>query len=108
MVSTSPEKLAVWFNNKYQGAHRKINAEDVGDMTSCGLIGRYRYYSLSQDGETIRGILEYEQMREKRSEKEAADDKEEPPSCKLCDQPLPQEPNNKTGRRKNIALSVNP
>ena len=78
MEITSPDKFAVWFDNKYQGAYRKMNTEDVRDMTTCGLIGRYRYYSLSQDGETVRGILEYEHMREKRSAQPTPEDKQEP------------------------------
>ena len=101
MEITSPEKLAVWFNDRYQGAYRKIDAEDAREMTACGLICRYRYYSTSQDGETVRGILQYEQMREKRSaQQESAEDKLELLECKMCKQPLPPEPENKAGRRK--------
>ena len=105
MEITSPDEFAEWFNNKYQGAYRKINTEDVRDMTTCGLIGRYRYYSLSQDGETVRGILEYEQLREKRSAKPTLEDKQEPLKCKSCKQPLPPEPESKKGRPKEYCIS---
>ncbi len=98
MEIASPEKFAVWFNDKYQDAYRKINAEDVRDMTTCGLIGRYRYYSLSQDGETVRGILQYEQVREKRSAQPTLEEKQEPPKCNMCGELLPQQPEGKKGR----------
>ena len=105
MEITSPEKFARWFNDKYQGAYRKIDDEDVRDLTTCGLIGRYRYYSLSRDGETIRGILEYEHMREKRSAQPTLEDKQEPPKCKRCEQPLHPEPERKRGRPREYCRS---
>jgi len=69
MFINSPEKFAAWFNQTYPGAYRSITAEDARDLTACGLICRYISYSKSKDGETIRGILRYEQMREIRSAK---------------------------------------
>ncbi|MFC2068094.1 hypothetical protein ACFLTP_03675 [Chloroflexota bacterium] len=75
MHSTSPKEFACWFNTKYPGTYRQITTEDVRDITICGLIGRYRYYILSQDGEIVRGILEYEQMRETQSAKPTQEDK---------------------------------
>ncbi|MFC1979561.1 hypothetical protein ACFLVS_01620 [Chloroflexota bacterium] len=45
MDITSPDKFAAWFNKTYLGAYRSITARDIEDMTICGLIGRYRYYS---------------------------------------------------------------
>jgi hypothetical protein len=98
MFITSPEKFAAWFNEKYPGAYRRVTGDDIRELTTCGLICRYRYYSLSQDGETIRGILQYEQMREKRFEQEYREDKLEPPRCRICGQLLPPEPASKTGR----------
>ena len=71
---TRPEAVVTYFNEKYPGAYRQITAEDVEDMTTSGLIGRYRYYSTSQDGETIRGLLQYEQLREKRSTQKPTED----------------------------------
>ncbi|MFC1894058.1 hypothetical protein ACFLYR_08635 [Chloroflexota bacterium] len=97
MFVNSPKKFAAWFNEKYIGAYRRITTEDVREMTVCGLIGRYRYYSPPQDGETIRGILQYEQLREKRSEQGFAEDKFESPECKMCGQPLFPDPESKTG-----------
>ncbi|MFC2042353.1 hypothetical protein ACFLTV_02515 [Chloroflexota bacterium] len=85
---------------KYPGAYRQITGNDVEDMTISGLIGRYRYYSESLDGEIIRGILQYEQLREKRPAIQTTKDKLGPPTCKICEQPLPPEPENKTGRPK--------
>ncbi len=88
MYITSPQKFAAWFNEKYPGAYRRITTKDVEDMTTCGLIGLYRYYSPPQDGETIRGILQYEQLREKRFEQDSIEDKFEPSKCRMCGQPL--------------------
>jgi len=68
-------------------------------MKSCGLIGHSSYYGRS-DLETVRGILEYEQMREKRSARSPDDDKPEPAACKMCGKPLPAEPEGKVGRRR--------
>ena len=98
MFITSSRKFAAWFNEKYIGAYRQITTEDVKNMTVCGLIGHFRYYSPPQDGETIRGILQYEQLREKRSVKQATEDNKEPPSCKMCGQPLPTQLECKKGR----------
>jgi hypothetical protein len=105
MFINSPEKFAVWFNEKYVGAHRRITTEDVRNMTTCGLIGRYRYYSPSQDGEIIRGILQYEQMRGKRSEQEPTEDVLNVPKCKLCRQSLPPEAESKTGRPREYCIA---
>ena len=107
---TSPEKFAASFNQKFPGAYRLITAEDVNDMTECGLIGRYGFYlkkvDLSErygfnkqdDLETIRGILQYEQLRENRPVPPALEDEPEPPKCKKCDKPLPVKPRDKKGR----------
>lgn len=88
------------FNEKYPGAYRRIIAADARDMTACGLIVRYRSYSISQDGETVRGILQYEQMREKRSAQQVVEDKVQTARCKMCDEILSPEPENKAGRPK--------
>jgi hypothetical protein len=64
MFITSPDKFADWFNEKYPGLSRRINSEEINDMTDCGLKRRYGYYSESMDGETLRVVLLYEQMRE--------------------------------------------
>jgi hypothetical protein len=38
---TSPEKFADFFNAKVPGAHRQITVDDVRDMVTCGLIGKF-------------------------------------------------------------------
>jgi hypothetical protein len=66
MFINTPETFAEWFNVTYPSSYRKITGEDVRDLTVCGLIYRDgRYFSRDKDGETIRAILQYEQMREK-------------------------------------------
>jgi hypothetical protein len=67
VITSNPTKFAQWFNEKYTGAYRRINTSDVKDMTDCGLIHRHQYYSGSEDGETIRAVLQYEKLRENRS-----------------------------------------
>ncbi|MFC2071687.1 hypothetical protein ACFLUU_03085 [Chloroflexota bacterium] len=112
MHRNTPEAFTSSFNQKFPGAYRLITVEDVNDMTECGLIGRYGFYlenvGLSErygfnrqdDYETVRGILEYEQLCEKRSVKPTLEDKPEPPKCKKCEHPLPFEPRDKKGRPK--------
>ena len=106
--TTSLKMFADWFNVTYRGAHRNVSVEDIREMTECGLIGRYRYYSPSQDGEIIRGILQYEQMREKRTTQETTDDKEEPPKCIMCGKELVFKKTVKTGRPKQYCNECEP
>lgn len=102
MYSTNPKAFAAWFNEKYPGVYRQITAQDVRGMTTCGLIGRYGFY-LRDDLETIRGILEYEQLRKNRPLPPTSEDKQELLKCKQCNQPLPVESEGKIGRpRKRI------
>ena len=100
MFITSPENFASWFNQTFPGAYRRITAGDVRGMTACGLICHYRTYSLSRDGETVRGILQYEQMREKQSTQPIPKEEREPPKCKMCGQLLPIEQKRESGRPK--------
>ena len=99
MFNKSPEKFAALFNEKYPGTYRQVTAQDVRDMTICCLIGRYECY-LKDDLEFIRGMLQYEQLREKRYARPTLEAKQEPPKCKRCAQPLPLEPEIKRGRPK--------
>ena len=92
---TNPAKFAEWFNTRVPGAYRKMTTQDIRDMTECGLIGRHRYFMLS-DLQTVIGILQYEQLRQKRLEKLL--DSKQPRLCKLCGQPLPVQPEAKKGR----------
>ncbi len=95
MVNTSPEKFAALFNEKYPGAYRQITAQDIREMTTCCLIGRYSFYG-RDDLETVRGILSYEKLCEHHS---STKDKEvKLPICKLCRQILPDNSSRKVGR----------
>lgn len=100
MFIKSPEEFATWFNEKYPGAYRRISTADVKNLIACELIHKYGLYSTSQDGKTVMAILQYEQMQEKESAKPTLEDKQEPPKCTRCEQPLPPESNIKTGRPK--------
>lgn len=81
VITSSPKKLVKWFNKKIPDASRKITADDVTLMTKCNLIGRYNYF-IRQDFETIRGILLYEQLRQKRLELQG--NEKMTPVCKMC------------------------
>ena len=96
---TSPGRFTQAFNAKVPGVYRCLTIQDVLDMTRCGLIGHSNYYYRS-DLETVRGILQYEQMRDKRSVKQTKENKPELPTCNMCGQPPLPEPENKTGRPK--------
>ena len=98
MFITNPEAFAQWFNARYPGAYRKITGEDVRDLTICGLIHRYGHYSRIHDGETIRKILLYEQMRDSRLKKEH--ELKSTLVCKMCGKPLIQKLEGKPGRPK--------
>jgi len=86
MLIANPEKFTAWFNTSYPDACRRITPEDIIEMTACGLIHRYRYYCEST---TVRGVLPYEQMREKRIGRDEAKVFNIQPTCKGCGQPLP-------------------
>jgi len=78
-----PEDFAEWFNKAIPGAYRQITAEDVRDMTTCGLIGRYGYY-MQPDIETVRAILQYEQLRQNRQKRADIRDDDGVIHCRLC------------------------
>jgi hypothetical protein len=99
MFITSPEVFTDWFNEKILDTCRKLTVDDVCLMAECKLIGRYRFYG-HQDLETARGILQYEQMREKRIGTDEVKAIKGPPTCKRCDQPLSIPSSNKKGRRR--------
>lgn len=94
---TSPGKFAKYFNSKVPGAYRPITEKDIRLLTECGLIQRHGYY-IRSDLETVRAILQYEQLRERITKKPPMDETKEPPRCKLCGEPLPPEPEGKKGR----------
>ena len=78
-------------------AYRPMSGQDIRDMTKCDLIGQHGFYGRLDLQEVI-SLLKYEQMREKRSAQESAEDKLEPPKCRMCGQPLPIQPEDKSGR----------
>ena len=80
-----PNRFAEWFNEKVPGAYRKLTTQDAQDLAEVGLIGKYGYYGRS-DIETARAVLQYEQLREQRSQQE-----NKVRTCKRCGQPLPAE-----------------
>jgi hypothetical protein len=98
MFITNPKVFAEWFNEKYPSTYYRITPEDINEMTACGLIHCYGYYSESKDGETVRDVLQYEQMREKRIGRDDAKVVNSQPTCKGCGQPLPAPPPEKKGR----------
>ncbi len=104
-MTSNPNRFAAWFNMTYQGAYRSMTIDDIRDLTECGLIHRHGYYSASQDGETIRGVLQYEQKREKRFTKQDNRDEQEPAKCRMCGQPLTPEPERKKGRPKEYCFN---
>ena len=104
MFSRNGEEFVVWLNMTHPNAYHQITAEYVENLKLCELIHRYGFYSTSHDGKTVMGILKYEQMREKRSANPTLEDKQEPPKCKRCNQPLPPEPEGKKGRPREHCL----
>jgi hypothetical protein len=56
-LTTRPDKFAAEANAKLPGAHRQITVDDVKDMTTCGLIGKFDCF-LDLDMETVRVVLQ--------------------------------------------------
>ncbi|MBA7599411.1 hypothetical protein ES703_06444 [subsurface metagenome] len=73
-LTGNAERFAAQFNAKLPGAYRQITAQDVRAMTDCGLIRRYGYY-IHSDLETVRAVLQYEQILEKRLKKPLNEEK---------------------------------
>jgi hypothetical protein len=93
---TSAEKFADLFNAKVPGAYRQITVDDVRDMVACGLIGKFDCF-LNLDLETVRGILQYEQLRQNRQRKDEIRDDDGVIHCRGCGMVLP-EADGKRGR----------
>jgi hypothetical protein len=68
-AGAQPGEFAVRFNTTVPGAHRLVTADDIRELAHCGLIGRHGFFG-HQDLETIRAILRYEQLRQKRLERQ--------------------------------------
>ena len=103
---TSPDRFADTFNVQVPGAHRQITADDVRDLTTCRLIGRYGYY-IQLDIETTRAILQYEALRQKRLAN-MGQESNDGLSCKLCGKPLAIEPDGKRGRPREYCADCEP
>jgi hypothetical protein len=100
MIEYSPKRFPAWFNEKYPGVFRSVSVQDIKDLITCNLICRPGYLLTTQDGETIRGLLEYEQLREKRSKQNPVENTLLPPVCKICGSPLPIKTVGEVGRPK--------
>jgi hypothetical protein len=96
-LTTRPDKFAAEVNAKLPGARRQISADDVRDMTSCGLVGKYGYY-MQLDIETIRAILQYEKLRENRQKRGGIKNSEGVMHCRRCGAVLVPKPESKKGR----------
>ena len=68
-VVADPVKFAARFNLTVSGAYRHVTCDDIRQMEQCGLIGRSGFFDRS-DLETVRGILQYEQLRQEAARKE--------------------------------------
>jgi hypothetical protein len=97
IYTASPERFAEYFNKRMPGAYRQIGAQDVRDMTECGLVKRYGSYG-NTDIQIVIGVLNYEQLLEKRKQKAIRLEQSQPHHCRLCGEPLPTEPEGKKGR----------
>jgi hypothetical protein len=95
-LTTRPDKFAAEVNTKLPGAYRQISADDIRDMTTCGLIGRYGYY-IHLDIETVRAVLQYEQLRQNRQKRNEIKDENGVIYCRGCGVVLPK-PETKRGR----------
>jgi len=80
---SNPQKFADLFNAKVPGAYRQISADDVRHMTTCGLIVRYGDY-IRLDIETVRAILQYEQLRQNRQKRADIKDSDGSIHCHSC------------------------
>ena len=80
---TRPDKFADFFNAKVPGAYRQITVDDVRDMVTCGLIGKFDCF-LNLDIETVRAILQYEQLRQNRQKRADIRDDDGVIYCRGC------------------------
>ena len=103
---TSAEKFAEWFNAKVPGVYRKISTDDVKDMTTYGLIGRYGCY-LNLDIETVRAVLQYEQLRQNRQQRDEIRDDDGVIHCRRCGVVLAK-PDDKRGRPREYCDQCQP
>jgi hypothetical protein len=67
-VMSDPVKFASRFNAAVPGSHRAVTPDDIRALAHCGLIGRHGFFDRT-DMETVRGILQYEKVRNTRFER---------------------------------------
>lgn len=96
-LATTPKQSADRFNAKVPGAHRQIRVDDVKDMVTCGLIGKFECF-LDLDLETVRAVLRYERLRENRQKRDEIKDDDGVIHCRVCGVALVAEPKGKRGR----------
>ena len=92
------EDFADLFNAKVLGAYRQVTANDIRLLTQFGLVCRYGFYDTRDDLQTVIGILNYEQLREKKTQQEKTKVIGDPSPCRLCGKPLSRQPEGKKGR----------
>ena len=92
------EDFADLFNAKVPGAYRQVTADDIRLLTQFGLIGRYGFYDTTDDVQTVIGILNYERLREKKTQEEKLEAIGDPSPCRLCGKPLSKQLEGKKGR----------
>ena len=95
-LTTRPDKFATEVNAKLPGAHRQITVDDVRDMVACGLIGKFDCF-LDLDLETVRAILQYEQLRENHQKRDEIRDDDGVIHCRRCGVVLTK-PDSRRGR----------
>ncbi len=107
MIIDTTLEFTKWFNEKFSRVNRKITLDDVRLMTEGRLIGKYSYYT-KDDGETVRGILLYEQMRPRILEKVEMKPVNATRRCKKCGRLLPYLRRVRKGRHKEYCRRCNP
>lgn len=100
---TSPIKFVALFNSKLPGAYRPIDITDVTDLVECGLLKRYGFF-IRCDLQTVRAILQYEQLRQKRSQELTIEGQR----CRMCGEPLLPQVEGKLGRPKVYCYNCDP
>lgn len=103
---TNPQKFAAWFNAKVPGAYRQITVDDVKDMVACGLIGKFDCF-LDLDLETVRAILQYEQLRQNRQKRDEIRNDDGVIHCRRCGVVLAR-PKAKSGRPNEYCADCEP
>ena len=70
-ITADPVHFAAKFNSIVPGAYRHVTDDDIRWMMKCGLIGRCGFFDRS-DLQMVRGILQYELIRESGAEQKKA------------------------------------